>query len=151
MWELDHKESWAWKNWCFWAVVLQKSLESPLDFRVIKLANPKGNQSWIFIGRTDAEADTPILWPLDENWLTGKDPDAGKYWRQEEKEMTEDEMVGLHHQLDGHELEQVLGDSEWQGGLVWCNSLGPREFDMTCWLNNNYVFVCVCKYVCVCV
>ena len=95
MWELDYKESWALKNWYFWTVVLEKTLESPLDYKEIKPVNPKGNQSWIFIGRTDAEAETPILWPPDaKNWLIGKDPDAGKDWRQEEKGMTEDEMVG---------------------------------------------------------
>ena len=106
MWELDYKESWALKNWCFWTVVLEKTLESPLGCKKIKPVNPKGNQSWIFIGRTDAEAETPILWPSDvKNWLIGKDPDAGKDWRQEEKEMIEDEMVGWHHGLNGHEFE----------------------------------------------
>ena len=106
MWELDYKESWASKNWCFWTVVLEKTLESPLDCKEIQPVNPKGNQSWIFIERTDAEAKTPILWPPDaQSWLTGKDPDAGKDWRQEEKGMTEDEMVGWHHPLNGHEFE----------------------------------------------
>ena len=105
MWELDHKESWVPKNWCFWTVML-KTLESPLDCKEIKPVNPKGNQSWIFIGRIDAEAETPILCPPDaKNWLIGKDPDAGKDWRQEEKGMTEDEMVGWHHWLNGHEFE----------------------------------------------
>ena len=100
MWELDYKESWVLKNWCFWTVVLEKTLESPLDCKEIKLVHPKGNQSWIFIGRTDAEAETPIFWPPDaKNWLIGKGPDAGKDWRQEEKGTTEDEMVGCHHQL----------------------------------------------------
>ena len=95
MWELDHKEGWVPKNWCFWTVVLEKTLESPLDCKEMQPVQPKGNQSWIFIGRTDAEAETPILWPPDEkNWLIGKDPDAGKDWRQEEKGTTEDEMVG---------------------------------------------------------
>ena len=95
LWKLDYKESWALKNWCFWTVVLDKTLESPLECREIKPVNPKGNQSWIFIGRTDAEAEAPIFWPTDaKNWLTGKDPDAGKDWRQEEKGTTEDEMVG---------------------------------------------------------
>ena len=98
------KESWVLKNWWFWTVVLEKTLESPLDCKEIKPVNPKGN--WIFIERTDAEAETPILWPPDaKNWLTGKDPDAGKDWGQEEKGMTEDEMVGWHHWLNGHELE----------------------------------------------
>ena len=106
MWELDYKESWVLKNGCFWTVVLEKTLESPLGIREIKLVNAKGNQSWIFIGRTDAEAETPILWPPDaNNWFIGKDPDAEKDWRQEEKGMTEDEMVGWHHRLDGQEFE----------------------------------------------
>ena len=104
--QLDYKESWALKNWFFWTVVLEKTLQSPLDYREIQPVNPKGNQSWIFIGSTDAEAKTPILWPPDvKNWLIGKDPDAGKDWRQEEKGITEDEMVGWHHGLDGHEFE----------------------------------------------
>ena len=104
MWELDYKESWASKNWCFWTVVLEKTLESPLDSKEIQPVYPKGNQRWIFIGRTDAEAETPIRWLPDvKNWLLGKDPDAGKDWRQEEKGMTEDEMVGWHHWL-GHEF-----------------------------------------------
>ena len=105
MWELNYKESWVLKNWCFWTVVLEKTLESPLDCKEIQSFNPKGNQSWIFIGRTDAEAETPILWPPDtKNWFRGKDPDAGKDWRWEEK-MTEDEMVEWHHWLNGHEFE----------------------------------------------
>ena len=106
MWELDHKEGWAPKKWCFQIMVLEKTLESPLNLKKIKLVNPKGNQSWLFIGRTDAEAETPILWPPDvKDWLIGKDPDAGKDWRWEEKGTTEDEMAGWHHQLDGHEFE----------------------------------------------
>ena len=110
MWELDHKESWALRNWCFWTVVLEKTLESPLDCKEIKPINPKGNQPWIFIGRTDAEAEAPILWLPDVmNWLIGKDPDAGKDWGQGEKGMTGDEMVGWHHWLDGHEFEQAPG------------------------------------------
>ena len=101
MWELNYKESWMPKNWCFWTVVLEKTLESPWNWKEIQPVHPKGNQSWIFIGRTGAEAETSILWPPDvKNWLTGKDPDAGKDWRQEEKGMTEDEMVGWHHLLD---------------------------------------------------
>ena len=105
MWELNCKESWAQKNWCFWAVVLEKTLESPLDCKEIQSVHPKGDQSWVFIGRTDVEAETPILWSLDvKSWLTGKDPDAGKDWGQEEKGMTEDEMVGWHQQLNGHEF-----------------------------------------------
>ena len=106
MWELDYKENWAPKNWCFWAVVLEKTLESPLDCKEIQPVHPKGNQSWIFFGSTDAEAETPILWlPNAKNWLTGKDLNAGKGWRQEEKGMTEDEIVGWHHQFNGHEFE----------------------------------------------
>ena len=106
MWELDHKESWVMKNWCFWTLVLEKTFESPLDCKEIQPVHPKGDRSWIFIGRSDAEAETPTLWPPDaKNWLTGEDPDAGKDWRWEEKGLTEDEMVGWHHQLDGHESE----------------------------------------------
>ena len=105
MWELDHKESWAPKNWCLWTVVLEKTLKNPLDCKEIKPVHPKGNQAWVFIVRTDVEAETPILWPPDvKNWLIGKAPDAGKDWRQEEKGMTEDEMVGLHHRLNEHEF-----------------------------------------------
>ena len=106
MWELDYKESWAPKNWCFWTVVLEKTLGSPLDCKEIQPVHPKENQSWIFIGRTDAEAEMPILWPPDaKNWLIWKDPDAGKDWRREKKGMTEDEMVGWHHWFNGHEFE----------------------------------------------
>ena len=115
IWELDHKESWAQKNWCFWSVVLKKTLESPLDRKEIQPVHPKGDQSWIFIGRTDAEAETPILWPRDvKNWLTGKDPDARKDWRQEKKGTIEDEMVGRHHWLNGHEW--VSSESWWWTG-----------------------------------
>ena len=121
MWELDYKESWAQKNWCFWTVVLEKTLESPLDCK-IKPVNLKGNKSWIFIGRTDAEAEAPILWPPDaKNRLVGKDPDAGKDWRWEEKGTTEYEMVGWHHQFNGHQLTQALRDSEGQRSLTCCN------------------------------
>ena len=106
MWELDYNESWAWKNWCFWTVVLEKTLESPLYSKEIQSVHPKGYQSWIFIGRTDDEAETPIFWPPDaKNWFIIKDPDAGKDWRWEEKGTTEDEMVGWHHRLSGHEFE----------------------------------------------
>ena len=106
MWDLDYKESWVPKNWCFWTVVLEKTFESPIDSKEIQPVHPKGNQSWIFIGRTNAEAETPVLWlPDGTNWLTGKDPDDGKDWRWEEKGMTEDEMVGWHHWLDGLEFE----------------------------------------------
>ena len=106
MWELDYKESWALKNWCFWTVVLEKTLESPLDSKEIQPVHPKGNQSWIFIGRIDAEAEAPIFWPPDvKNWLIWKDPDGGKDWRQEEKGATEDDMAGCHHELNSHEFE----------------------------------------------
>ena len=110
MWELNYKESWALKSWCFWIVMLENNLESPLDCKKIQPVNPKVNQSWTFIGRSDAKAETPLLWSPDvKNWLTGKDLHAGKVWRQEEKGTMEDEMVGWHHQLDGHEFKQSLG------------------------------------------
>ena len=139
MWELDHKEDWAPKNWYFWSVVLEKTLENPLDCKEIKPVNSKlGNQSWIFIGRTDAKAKAPILWlPNAKSWLIGKDPDARKDWRQKEKGMTEDQMVGWHHWLDGHEFEQALGDGEGQGSLVCCSPSDHRELDTTEWLNNT--------------
>ena len=123
MCDLDHKKGWARKNWCFWTMVLEKTLENPLDSKEIKPVNPKRNQSWIFIGRTVAEAEAPILWPPDVKSLQyiGKDPDAGKDWRQEEKGATEDEMVGWHHWFNGHELEQTLGDIEGQGSLACCS------------------------------
>ena len=106
MWELDYKESWVLRNWCFWTVGLENTLEGPFDCKEIQPVNPKGNQSWIFIVKTDAEAEIPILWPPDvKSWLIGKDSDAGKDWRQEEKGMTEEEMVGWHHWCDGHEFE----------------------------------------------
>ena len=108
MWELDHKEGWTLKNWCFWTLVLEKNLESPLDSKEIKLVNPKGNQPWIFIRRTDAEAKTAILWSPDaKSWLIGKDSDAGKDWGQEQKRKIKDEMVEWHNQLHGHEFEQT--------------------------------------------
>ena len=119
MWELECKESWAQKNWCFWTAVLEKTLESPLDCKESQPVHPKGNQSLIFIGKTDAEAETPILWSPDvENWLIWKDADAGKDWRREEKGVTEDEMVGWHHRLNGHEFEWTLGVGDGQGGLT---------------------------------
>ena len=118
IWELDCKEGWTPKMWCFWTVVLEKTLESPLDSKETKPVNPKGNQPWIFIGRTGAEA--PILWPPDvKSRVTGKDPDAGKDWRQEEKGVTEDEMVGWHHWLSGHEFKQTPGDIKGQGRLAF--------------------------------
>ena len=120
MWDLDHKESWLLKKWCIWTVVLDKTLGSPLDYKETKLVNPKGNQSWIFIGRTDAKV--PILWPPDaKNWLFREGPDAGKNWRQEEKRMTEDEMVGWHHHVNRHEFEQPLGVGDGQGSLACCS------------------------------
>ena len=132
MWELDYKEGWALKNWCLWTVVLEKTLDVPLDSKEIKQVNPKENQSWIFIGRTDAEAEAPILWPPDaKNWLIRIDPDAGKDWRWEEKWMTEDETVGRHHQLNGHEFEQAPGDGQGQGRLECCSPWGCKESDTT--------------------
>ena len=132
--ELNYKESRVPKNWCFWTVVLEKSLQSPLGCKEIKPVNTKGNQSWIFIGRTDAEA--PILWPPDvKNWLLGKDPDIGKDWRREEKGTTEDEMVGCHHWLDGREFEQALGVGDGQGGMVCRSPWGYKELHTTGWLN----------------
>ena len=123
MWESDHKESWVSKNWCFWTVVLEKTLESPLDYKETKPVHPKGNQSWIFIGRTDAEAEAPILWPPDAgNWLIGKDPDAGKDWRWEEKGTTEDEMVGWHHQWWTWVCESS-GSWLWTGKLIMLQSM----------------------------
>ena len=116
------KESLVLKNWCFWTVVLENTLESPLHTKEIQPVHPKGNQSWMFIGRTDVEAETPILWqPYAKNWLICKDPDAGKDWRWEEKETTEDEMAGWHHQLDGHESEQAPGVGDGQGNLACCS------------------------------
>ena len=138
MWELDYKESWALQNWRFWTVVLKKTLESPLDCKEIRPVSPKGNQSWIFIGRTDVETEAPILWPPDaKSRLVGKDPDVGKDWRQEEKGVTEDEIFGWHHWLNGHEFEQTLGDSEGQGSLACCSPRGRKESDTTERLNNN--------------
>ena len=120
IWVLNHKESWVPKNWWFWTVVLEKTLESPLDCKKIQPVNPIGNQPCIFIGRTDAEA--PVLWPPDaKSRLLGKAPDAEKNWGQEEKGMTEDEMVGWHHWLNGHEFGQTPGDSEAHGSLAWCS------------------------------
>ena len=134
MWELDYKKSWVQKNWCFWTVVLGKTLESPLDCKEIQPVHPKGDQPWIFIVRTDAKAETLTLWPSDaKNWLIWKDPGAGKDWRQEEKGTTEDEMVGWHHQLDGHEFEQVPGVGDGQGSLVCCSPWGCKESDTTDW------------------
>ena len=133
IWELDYKESGELKNWCFLTVVLEMILESPLDCKEIQPVQPKGNQSWIFIGRTEAEAETPILWPPDvKNWLIWKDPDAGKYWRQEEKGTTED---GWHHWLNGHEYEWTPGVGDGQGGLACYSPWGHKELDTTERLN----------------
>ena len=121
MWNLDHKEGCVLKNWCFQIVMVKKTLETPVDCKEIKSVKPKENQPWIFIGRTDAEAEVSVLCPPDvKSWLTGKDTDAGKDWRQEEKEMTEDEMVGWYHWLNGHEFEQTPGESAGQGSVACC-------------------------------
>ena len=136
MWELDCEESWAPKNWCFWTVVLEKTRESPLDCKEIQPVFSKGDQSWVFIGRTDAEAETPILWPPHvKSWLIWKDPDVGRDWAQEEKGKTEDEMAGWHHRLYAHESEWTPGVGDGQGGLACCDSWGRKESDMTEWLN----------------
>ena len=132
MWELDYKKSWAQKNWCFWTMVLEKILESPLDCKEIQPVHPKGDQSWVFIGRTDFEAETPRLWPPDaKSWLIWKDPDAGKDWGQEEKGVTEDEMGGWHHRLNEHGFGWTPGVGDGQGGLACCSSWGHKESDMT--------------------
>ena len=142
MWELDCKESWVPKNWWFWAVVLEKTLESPLDCKEIQPVNPKGNQSWIFIGRTDAEAETLILWLTDvKSQLIRKDPDAGKDWGWEEKGTTEDEMVGWHHGLDGHEFEQALRGGDWPGSLASCSPWGLRVGHDWATELNWYLFI----------
>ena len=134
IWELDPKEGWA-PNWCFQVIMLEKTLESPLDSKEIKPVNLKGNQPWIFIETTDAEAETPVLWPPDANsWLIGKDPDAGKDWRQEEKGRTQDETVGWHHQLNGHEFGQTPGVDEGQG-RAWHAAVHGMEKSQT-WLRD---------------
>ena len=139
MWELDHKEGWALKNWCFQTVTLEKTLESTLDCKEIKPVNSKGNQAWILIGRTDAEAEAPIPWPPDaKSQLIRKDPDAGKDWKQEEKGTTEDEMIGWHQKLNGQEFEQAPGGvGDGQGSLACCSSWGHQESDTTEWLNGT--------------
>ena len=132
MWELDCEESWTLKNWCFWTVVLEKTLENPLDCKEIQPVHPEGDQSWVFTGRTDAEAETPVLWSPDvKSWLIGKDPDAGRDWGQEEKGTTEDEMAGWHHRLDGHGFGWTPGVGDGQGGLVCCDSWCRKESDTT--------------------
>ena len=144
MWELDYKESWAPKNWCFWTVVLEKTLKSPLNCKEIKPVNPEGNHSWIFIGRTDAEAETLIIWPPDlKNWLIGKDR-GWKDWRQEENGMTENEMAGWYHRLDGHESGWTPGVGDGQGGLACCDSWGHKESDsieQLNWTERNCTYV----------
>ena len=132
IWELDYKGSWALKNWCFWTVVLEKTLESPLDCKEIQAVSSKENQSWKFIGRTDAEAEIPVLWPLNvKNWLIRKDLDARQDWGWEEKDMTEDEVVGWHHRLDGHEFEHAPGVGDGQGIPACCSPRGRKELDTT--------------------
>ena len=136
MWELDCEESWVPKNWCFWTAVLEKTLESPLDCKEIQPVHPEGNQSWMFLGRTDAKTEAPILWPPHEkSWLIGKDSDAGRDWGQEEKGTTEDEMAGWHHGLDGRESEWTPRVGDGQGGLACCDSWGRKESDTTERLN----------------
>ena len=141
---MDCEESWAPKNWCFWTVVLEKTLENPLDCKEIQPVHPKGDESWVFIGRTDVEAETPILWPPHKkNWLTGKDPDAGRDWGQEEKGVTENEMARWHHRLDGHEFGWTLGIGDGQGGLACWDSWGRKESDTTERLNWKMKTTCV--------
>ena len=145
MWELDHKEGWAPRNWCFQTVVLEKTPESPLDSKEIQPVHPKGHQPWIFIGRAETEAEAPILWPLDaKNQLIRKDPDAGKDWGQEEKGMTEDEMVGWHHPLSGHEFEQAPGDVKdreaWRAAVHGV----PKSLK---WLSNRTTTTMIIKQV----
>ena len=137
MWELDNRKGWMLKNWCLWTVVLGKTLESPLDSKEIKPVNPKEIQPWIFIGRIDAEAEIPILWPPDaKSRLTEKAPDAGKDWRQKKKREAENEMVGWHHQFNAYEFEKPPGDSEGQGRLACYGQWGRKELDTTEQLNN---------------
>ena len=148
MWELDCEECWAPKNWCLWTVVLEKTLESPLDCKEIQPVHSKGDQSWVFVGRTDAVAETPVLWlPHVKSWLIGKDPDSGRDWGLEEKGTTEDEMAGWHHQLDGHEFEWTPGVGDGQEGLACCDSWAHKESDKTERLNwtevlkFDYIFI----------
>ena len=143
MWELDCEESWVSKNWCFWTVVLEKTLESPLDCKEIQPVHPKGDQSWVLIWRTDVEAETPILWPPDaKSWLIWKDPDAGKDWGQEKKGTAEDEMVGWHHRLNGHGFGWTPGVCNGQGGLACCGPWSCKESDTTQFLNWTELNIC---------
>ena len=143
MWELDYKQSWVLKKWCFWTVVFGKTLESPLDCKEIQLVHSEGDQPWDFFGRNDAKAETPVLWPPHvKSWLIGKDFDAGRDLGQEEKGTTEDEMAGWHLQLDGRESKWTPGDGDGQGGLASCDSCGCRVRDDWVtelnWTENNY-------------
>ena len=161
MWELDYKESWAPKNWWFWTVVLEKTLESPLDCKEIQPVHPKGDQSWVFIGRTDVEAETSVLWPPDaKSWLTGKDPDAGRDWGQEEEGTTEDEMAGWHHRLNWHEFGWTPGIGDGLGSPGMLLSMGSQRVghDWVTELNwtekwdgtvgpVQYCFLFACEYV----
>ena len=167
MWELDCEEGWVPKNWCFWTVVLEKTLESPLDCKEIQLVHPKRDQSWVFIGGTDVEAETPILWPPDaESWLIWKDPDAGKDWELEEEGMTEDDMVGWHHRHNEHGFGWTPGVGDRQGGLACCGSWARKELDTTELLNwtergciwkwycrkrqeSTKFYYCFCPFLCV--
>ena len=137
MWELDREECWVLKSWCLWIVVLEKSLESPLDCKEIKLVNPRRNQPWIVTGRTDAEAEAPVVWTPDvKSRLTGEDPDAGKDWRQKDKGKAEYEMAGWHHWLNGHESEQTPGESEGQERLAYCSPWDHKESETIQQLNS---------------
>ena len=150
MWDLDCEETWALKNWCFCTVVLEKTLESSLDCKEIQPVHSKGYQSWVFFGRNDAKAETPVLWPPDvKSWLTGKDSDAGRDWGQEEKGTKGDEMAGWHHRLDGHEFEWTPGAGDGQGGLECCNSWGRKELDTTeqlNWTEPRYLVKCYSRF-----
>ena len=144
MWELDYKESWVLKNWCFWTVLLETTLESPFNCKEFQPVDSKGNQSWLFFGRTGVETETPILWPPNaKNWFIAKDPDAGKDWRREEKGTIKHEIVGWHHRLNGQEFEQTLGVGAGQGGVVCCSLCAHKESSMTEWL--NWTWICFSK------
>ena len=148
MWKLDCEESWVPKNWCFWTVVLERTLESPLDCKEIQPVHSKGDQPWDFFGRTDAKAETPVLWPPHtKSWLIGKDSDAGRDWGQEEKGMTEDEMAGWHHWLIGRESEWTPGVGDGQGGLACCDSWGRSQRVRHDWATElNRTDECICLF-----